>query len=339
MTGFRLIFAGLVALLLISSTASAATYESWLSGFKQRARQQGISEQTLDIAFRGISPSPRVVELDGKQPERRIGFDEYFAKTVTADRIAIGQRLLRENWNVLKPIEEKYGVQAHYIVSLWGIETSYGKNTGGFDLIQALSTLAWDGRRGEYFEGELIKALKILQGNHVKRQDFKGSWAGAMGQVQFMPSSWFAYAVDYDGDGHKDIWTNRSDALASAGNYLARSGWNAGERWGREVKAGPQFDRRLLQSNEKKSLAEWSRLGLKDQYGNALPVGDGNIRASLVIPDGANGKIYLAYNNFDTIMKWNRSKYFALSVGMLAERIGEARPSGRAASSPRAMNE
>jgi len=333
MTGSRLLLAFMALFLLVSHPASAETYDAWLSGYKHRAKAQGITEATLTSAFTGVTPSQRVVELDGKQPEKKIGFDEYYAKTLTADRIATGKRLLRENWTTLKRVEDQYGVQAHYIVALWGIETSFGKNTGGFDLIQALATLAWEGRRREYFEVELTKALRILQGQHVKRADFKGSWAGAMGQVQFMPSSWFAYAVDDNGDGHKDIWTTKGDIFASAANYLAKSGWKAGERWGRQVKLSQGFDQRLINSNARFALAEWTRLGVRDRNGNALPT-DAGVFATLVRPDGANGKVYLAYNNFHTLMKWNRSKYFALSVGMLAEQIGEARPAAHSSSIP-----
>ena len=314
--------------------AAGRSYESWLAGFKQSAKQQGITDQTLAIAFQGVRPSPRVIELDGKQPEHKIGFDEYYSRTLTADRIAQGKRLLRDNWTILSRIEQQYGVQAQFIVALWGIETSFGKNTGGFDLIQALASLAWDGRRGAYFEGELIKALKILQGNHVRRQDFKGSWAGAMGQIQFMPSSWFAYAVDYDGDGHKNIWTTRPDIFASAANYLSRSGWNAGERWGRQVIV---TDQRFVNSNAKMTIAEWSQHGVKDTTGLPLKP-ETTMRAALIRPDGAKGKTYLVYDNFQTIMTWNRSKYFALSVGMLADKIAEARPNAARASATVPLN-
>lgn len=330
MTGSRLLLALIAILLYAPSAARAETYDAWLSGYKQRTRQQGISEQVLTSAFTGVRPSPKIIELDNKQPEKKIGFDEYYSRTLTPDRIANGRRLLRENWATLKSVEDQYGVQAHYIVALWGIETSYGKNTGGFDLIQALSTLAWEGRRREYFEVELTKALKILQGNHVDRADFKGSWAGAMGQVQFMPSSWFSFAVDANGDGHKDIWKTRADVFASAANYLASSGWKRDQRWGRQVTLSKGFDQRLINSNARFGLAEWQHFGVRDSSGAALPV-DANVSATLVRPDGANGKVYLAYSNFHTVMKWNRSKYFALSVGMLAEKIGEARPSGRSA--------
>jgi membrane-bound lytic murein transglycosylase B len=322
-----LIAAGMLLVPGYAHAEKERSFDSWLAHFKQQARQQDISEHTLTVAFKGIEPSERVIRLDNRQPERKIGFDEYYKRTLTPDRVRKGQQLLRENWSLLSQIEQQYGVQAHFIVALWGIETSYGENTGGFDLIQALSTLSWDGRRGAYFEGELIKALKILQGNHVRRDDFKGSWAGAMGQIQFMPSSWFAYAVDYNGDKHKDIWTTRSDIFASAANYLSRNGWHAGERWGRQVTLGPEVDDRLINSDARIPLAEWVRLGVRDKSGKKLA--GTSLRASLIRPDGAGGKTYLVYNNFQTIMSWNRSTYFALSVGMLADQIAQARPASQ----------
>ncbi len=309
---------------------AAKGFDAWLKEFKKRAFLKGISNKTMIVAFNGVRPSDRVIELDGKQPEKKIGFDEYRKRTITEDRISKGQALLKQNWTLLSRVEKEYGVQAQYIVALWGIETSYGKNTGGFDLIQALATLAWEGRRGEYFEAELIRALKILQGNHVKRSDFKGSWAGAMGQVQFMPSSWFTYAVDYNGDGHKDIWTTRADIFASAANYLAENNWNGTQSWGRQVSLTPEFRRGYINSDSKFSLADWGRLGVRTLNGNALPNETAG-RVALISPDGSAGKTYLVYNNFQTIMSWNRSKYFALSVGMLGDQIGKARPPAKAA--------
>ncbi len=305
-------------------------FDSWLKEFKKRAFLKGVHNKTMIVAFNGVRPSERVIELDGKQPEKKIGFDEYRKRTITEDRISKGQALLKQNWKLLSRVEKEYGVQAQYIVALWGIETSYGKNTGGFDLIQALATLAWEGRRGQYFEAELIRALMILQGNHVQRRDFKGSWAGAMGQIQFMPSSWFTYAVDYNGDGHKDIWTTRADIFASAANYLAENNWNGTQVWGRQVSLLPQFRRAYINSDSKFTLQDWGRLGVRTLNGNPLPNNDAMGRVALISPDGAAGKTYLVYNNFQTIMSWNRSKYFALSVGMLGDEIAKARPVAKA---------
>ena len=300
-------------------------FDSWLQGFRQQARAHGISDGTLRSAFTNVRPIQKVIDLDRKQPEKKIGFDQYQRNVLTQARVTEGRRLLRENRDVLQQIEQRYGVQAQYIVALWGMETGYGKNTGGFDIVASLATLAWEGRRREYFSDELIKALQILQGNHVRREDFKGSWAGAMGQVQFMPSSWQRFAVDYNGDGHKDIWTTRVDAFASAANYLSRSGWAYGQRWGREVRLPPNFQSALVGKTVRKPLGEWSRLGIRNADGSPLP-NDPNVNAFVVVPTGAAGKAYLGYTNLATVMKWNNSSYFAISVGQLAEQIaaGEA---------------
>ncbi len=315
-----------IAVLISSSSSYAATFDVWVRGFKQEAKSKGISDDTLRKAFNGVQPIQRVIELDRKQPEKKIGFDQYQRNVLTPARVAEGRRLLQENWTVLRKIEEQYGVQAQYIVALWGMETSYGKNTGGFDIISSLATLAWEGRRGDYFKGELIKALKILQEGHVSRDEFKGSWAGAMGQVQFMPSSWQRFAVDYNGDGLKDIWTTRQDAFASAANYLSGSNWVYGQRWGRQVKLPPNFNEALIGKKITKSLSEWSRLGVRDVNGGELP-NDASINAFVIVPQGANGKAYLGYTNLANIMKWNNSSYFALSVGQLADQIAAGRSS------------
>jgi membrane-bound lytic murein transglycosylase B len=324
----------MAAVLFLPVSAQAQSFDQWLVVFKNEARSQGITDQTLERAFANVKPIPRVIELDRKQPERKIGFDEYQAKTISQARINEGRRHLRENWNLLMQIERQYGVQAQYIVALWGKETSYGKNTGGFDIIASLATLAWEGRRGAYFRDELIKALKILQGGHVSRDNFKGSWAGAMGQVQFMPTSWKAYAVDYNNDGHKDIWTNKADAFASAANYLSKSGWKYGERWGREVRVPDSIPASMMDRKIRKTLREWSNLGVRALDGSALPQDD-NITAYLVRPRGGNGKTFLGYNNLGVIMKWNNSSFFAISVGELADLIAKQ---GSAQVSPSVQN-
>ncbi|HNS45140.1 MAG TPA: lytic murein transglycosylase, partial [Alphaproteobacteria bacterium] len=213
--------------LLLPLPAHAESFEVWLAGFKKEAAAKGISPDVLQVAFQNVSPNARVIELDQKQPERKkIGFEAYLRKVMSQKRIDDGRSKFSQNRYLLIQTQKAYGVPAQVIVSLWGIETSYGSNTGGFDLVQALATLAWEGRRRPFFEEELTSALFILQGGHVGRADFKGSWAGAMGQNQFMPSSWKRFAVDANGDGHKDIWTTKADIFASSANYLRQNGWN-----------------------------------------------------------------------------------------------------------------
>lgn len=319
-------FAIVFTLLILTSGAAMADkdgFKDWVVAFKKDAVKKGISQKTLDEAFAGVKPLPRVIELDRKQPEGKMSFVQYKAKVINADRIKKGQALYREHRKLLDGIGAKYGVPAQYIVALWGIETSYGTNTGGFGVIPALATLAHDGRRSSFFRGELIAALKILDQGHISLKDMKGSWAGAMGQNQFMPSSFHAYAVDEDGDGRRDIWTTRTDVFASTANYLSKSGWRGDERWGRPVDLPEKFSANLVGLDVRKSLKEWQKIGVRLPGGADLPVVDG-INASIVAPDGVKGPAFLAYHNFGVIMKWNKSQYFAISVGTLADAIAQA---------------
>jgi membrane-bound lytic murein transglycosylase B len=306
--------------LFIPFEASARDFREWVnSDLRNAALSSGVDAQVFDRESLTLTYIPRVIELDRKQPEKKIGFDEYQAKTFTQSRINQGREHLRNHASLLRDIETRFGVQKEYIISLWGMETSYGKNTGGFDILSSLATLAYDGRRGAYFQDELIKAFKILQGGHIERQNFKGSWAGAMGQVQFMPTSWKEYAVDYDGDGHKDIWTNRADAFASAANYLRQSGWNYGTPWGLEVRAYG-ISESMMDRKIRKTAQEWYQLGVRDANGGALP---NNVSGQfyLVKPRGSGGKVFMGSQNLATIMKWNNSNFFAVTVGELAEAI------------------
>lgn len=309
-----------------SLNSSPARFVEWVNGdFRAAALRAGVDSSVFDREAQSIRYLPRVVELDRKQPEHKIGFDEYQAKTFTSSRVAQGRNYLDQYRSTLKDIEQRYGVQAEYIVALWGMETSYGKNTGGFDILSALATLAYDGRRGAYFQDEAIKALKILQGNHIDRANFKGSWAGAMGQVQFMPTSWKNYAVDYDGDGHKDIWTTRADAFASAANYLKQNGWQYGRAWGRQVSLPSGFNQNLIDRKIRKSSAEWAALGVRGVDGLS-----GNFY--LVKPKGSNGKVFVGSENLATIMNWNNSSFFAITVGQLADSIAGRRTSSASTS-------
>lgn len=304
------------------AVAGNGDFEGWLKAFKKEALKKGISEATLESAFTGVKPLPRVIELDRKQPEGKMSFVQYKAKVISTDRIKKGQRLYRENREVLDAVAKKYGVPAPFIVALWGVETSYGANMGGFGVISALATLAHDGRRSAFFRGELLGALKILEQGHIKAQDMKGSWAGAMGQNQFMPSSFHAYAVDENGDGRRDIWTTREDVFASTANYLSKSGWRGDERWGRAVILPEKFPSDLVGLDIRKSLKEWRKIGVSLPGGDELPVAEG-MKASVVAPDGVRGPAFLVYHNFGVIMKWNKSQYFAISVGTLADAIAQ----------------
>ncbi len=312
-----------IAIILMFSAfpalAQTQSFDSWLKDFRVQASKAGISQNTINSALTNIQPKQRVIELDRKQPEGKKTFAQYKKMIVHPTRIKTGRKMLRENYQLLQKVENQYGVPKQYIVALWGIETNYGTNTGGFDVIPALATLAWEGRRAEFFEKELMNALQIIDDGHISAANMKGSWAGAMGQSQFMPSSFNAYAVDATGDGRRDIWNTRGDVFASIANYLKSVGWKTNERWGRRVTVPPNFPSNMEGRKIKKPLSYWSSLGVKTYGGGALP--QENMQASIIAPDGLAGETYIIYDNYRTIMDWNRSTYFATSVGLLADAI------------------
>jgi len=318
----RTVAASAVAACAMSATHAGAAqdFAAWLDGVKREASTKGISEATIRAALSGVEPIPRVIELDRRQPEKTITFAQYLQRVINDRRVETGRRLYQEHRRVLDEVGAKYGVQPRFIVALWGIETDFGRNTGGFSVVNALATLAHDGRRSDYFRDELMKALQILDEGHISPSDMKGSWAGAMGQSQFMPSSFLLYAQDHDGDGHKDIWRTVPDVFASAANYLSTVGWNPDQTWGREVRVPKGFDRQLAGLETRKALSEWQALGVRKADGTALP--PVAIEGSIVLPDGPGGRAFLVYDNYRTIMRWNRSTYFATAVGILADRIG-----------------
>jgi membrane-bound lytic murein transglycosylase B len=318
----RLALFSLCMVFLSAPATAAQNFDVWLDGVRQEAKQKGISEKTVQIALAGIKPIPRVIELDRKQPEGSMTFAQYYERVINDQRVKQGRYEYRKNRELLEVAAKKYGVPAHYIVALWGIETNYGGNTGGFKVVPALATLAHDGRRSSFFRSELMNALKILDEGHITAQNMKGSWAGAMGQNQFMPSSFHSFAVDGNNDGKRDIWGSLPDVFASTANYLSRSGWKEDQRWGREVSVPKGFPKSLEGKGTKKSIDEWSKLGVTLPSGGKLPNATG-LKASLIAPDGLNGRTFLAYDNFRVIMKWNNSTYFATSVGLLADQIAQ----------------
>lgn len=304
-----------------SSPARAASepFEVWLEAFRAEARTDGISEATLDRALDGLTPNPRVIELDRRQIEGRIDFATYKTRVLSEARIQRGRELYREHADLLRRVAADYGVQPRIIVALWGIESTYGTYKGSYPVIASLATLAWDGRRAAFFRSELLNALRIVDNGDIDAAAMDGSWAGAMGQSQFMPSSFLAYAVDYDGDGRRDIWNSTPDVFASIANYLARAGWDDEFTWGRQVEAPPAIDPALLGLETELPLDSWRDVGVRTLSGGALP--RVNIDASLLWMDDQAGPAYLVYDNFRVIMRWNRSTYFAVSVGELAELV------------------
>lgn len=313
--------AGIVATTASTAMAETQPFGQWLDELRTEAAGKGIGDSVLDTALRDLEPIPRVIELDRKQPEFTLTFQQYMDRVVPKSRIDKGRRKLAEHEALLTEVGKRYGVQPRFIVALWGIETDFGRVTGGFPVIAALATLAHDGRRSKYFRGELLNALRILDEGHITNDAMKGSWAGAMGQSQFMPSSFVRFAVDYDGDGRRDIWRTQGDVFASAANYLARSGWKDDQTWGRKVRLPAGFDLSLADLKIRKPLAEWQALGVRRADGRDLPTRQ--LRASLVLPaKGAADPAFLVYDNYRTTLKWNRSTYFAMAVGHLSDAIG-----------------
>jgi membrane-bound lytic murein transglycosylase B len=310
-----------MAALALAGSARAAEQEfsTWLDGVRAEARDRGMKEGTITSALSDVKPIPRVVELDRRQPEFTLTLEQYLSRVVSDRRVRKGRQRLAKHREILRDVSAKFGVQPRFIVALWGIETDFGRLKGGFSVIPALATLAYDGRRSAYFRKELFNALTIIDQGHITAENMIGSWAGAMGQNQFMPSSFLRYAVDYDGDGRRDIWTNTKDVFASTANYLHRAGWRDDQTWGRAVRIPDGFDPGLLGLKVKKGLVEWQALGVRRSDGTDLP--SRNLTASLVRPGKDKGPVFVVYGNYRAILKWNRAHFFATAVGQLADRI------------------
>ncbi|MFM5817825.1 lytic murein transglycosylase [Aeromonas sanarellii] len=317
---------GRLALLLLGGLLSAPLQASpdfarYVEGLKQEAVTAGIPAATVQAAFADVRLIEAAIRHDKNQPEFKLTLDTYIPRAVPEWKVKQANALYRQHLPLLTKIGREYGVQPRFIVALWGIETNFGKLTGNFPLISSLATLAWDGRREAFFKDQLFDALRILEQGHVSPAAFQGSWAGAMGQVQFMPSSFLAYAVDQDGDGRKDLWGNLADVFGSAANYLHRNGWREDETWGRRVRVPGDLDPALLGLETRKPLSAWQALGVRRLDGSPLPKAD--MQASLIRPDDIHGRSYLAYDNYRVLRHWNRSPYFVVAVGTLADRIGE----------------
>ena len=317
----------IVLALLSPSIANAndSTFDQWLVEFRKEANLFGISDRIFDAALGDAVPIKRVIELDRRQPEFTMTFKEYLSKIASPTRAKIAAKKLIEHDEILTKISKKYGVQKRFIVTFWGVETNFGKYLGSFNVPHSLATLAFDGRRSAYFRKELLNALKILEEGHISPDKMKGSWAGAMGQSQFMPSSFLSYAVDWDGDGKRDIWKTKSDVFASTAYYLSKAGWSNDLTWGREISLPANFTlmgkgvKALADSKTRLKLVEWSKAGVLRVNGKPLPARD--LVARLVIPAGPEGPAFLVYSNFDSILDWNRSNYYAFAIGHLADKL------------------
>jgi len=302
-----------------ASVAGQPGFHAFIQDVRRDALNQGITPATLDRAFAKVAYVPHVIELDRQQPESTLTFDEYIDRVVSPTRRERGREMLTENRELLDAVSRKYGVAPRFIVALWGIESDYGRLTGNFSEIDALATLAYDGRRSAFFRKELINALVVVQRMHVDPAAMTGSWAGAMGQSQFMPSSFLNYAVSWRGDAPPNIWTNKADVFASIANYLAHVGWRPDESWGIAVKTPAGFDQTLIGLGHRKPLADWAALGVVQTNGGALQ--DSPATASLIEPGGDSGPALLIFNNFRVILRWNNSSYFATAVGYLADAV------------------
>lgn len=298
---------------------TAPDFAAWLAQFRQEAQVQGISQATLDAALGGVQPLPQVLELDSRQPEFFETFWNYLDKRISPQRLERGQAALVEHKALLDEVQARYGVPASILVAFWGLETNYGSHLGDFPIPAALATLAFEPRRSAFFRGELLQSLRIIEAGDVAAADMKGSWAGAMGQVQFMPSTYLRYAVDGDGDGRKNLWTSLPDAFHSAAHFLRELGWQPGQLWGREVHLAAGFDWDSARLSVKKPVNAWAKLGVAQADGSPLP--DSDLAGAIVLPQGHAGPAFLVYRNFEVIMGWNRSLNYALAVGHLSDRL------------------
>lgn len=299
--------------------AQREDFASWLQSLKQEARAKGISRATLDSALRDLRPNPRVLELDRRQPEYSQTFWSYLTRAASESRVKGGRARLARHRALLQRVAARYGVQPRILVALWGMESSFGDFTGGFPVIGSLATLAYDPRRAELFRTQLIAALRILDQGHVPLGRMTGSWAGAMGQVQFLPTTFTDHAVDADGDGRRDIWNSLPDVFSSAANYLRHLGWRSDQTWGREVRLPSGFDWSLANLENVLPLRQWAGLGVRAADGGPLPLAD--FGGAIILPGGYQGPAFMVYDNYRVILGWNRSISYAVAVGHLSDRI------------------
>lgn len=307
-------------LFFIASTAQAQqeSFAQCLIDLTSHAEEQGVSESSRNL-IKTLQYQAKIIELDRNQPEFVQTFPAYFSKRVNDWRINKGQKMYAKHKAFLAELNVKYGIPGHYLMAFWGLETNYGGYKGDTPTLDALATLACDKRRKTFFTQELMLALKLVERENLNPESMQGSWAGAMGHTQFMPSTYTQYAIDGDGDGKIDLWESEQDALASAANFLRRLGWQPGLRWGREVKLPTEFDYSLAGKTNKRPISDWRALGVMNANGDLLPESD--IEAILRVPSGHAGPIFLSYANFNTIMRWNNSEFYAIAVGHLADRI------------------
>ena len=308
------------SMLMLSQVAAAEqqNWGTWITEVRNQALAEGISPAVFDEAFAGIhEPSRTVKSLARSQPEHRLTFSKYLHSRADNYRIIMGRKHYLKNKEVLENVGRDFGVDPCFIVAFWGMESSYGSYMGTFPVIKSLATLAYDSKRKDFFRKELFLALHILNDGHVSLDHFKGEWAGASGQPQFLPSSWVKFAVDYDRDGRKDIWASKPDVFASIANYMKKNGWQTGQPWAVQVKLPANFDMNLEGKTTVKPVSEWNAMGVRTESGEPLPYQ--NLQASIVQPYG--GPVFLAYPNYKMILRYNNSIYYAGAIGYMADKI------------------
>jgi membrane-bound lytic murein transglycosylase B len=322
----RLVLVGIAFALVWAVQAAHANgegFEDWLENVKAEAAQRGLASEAISAALGRTTYLDRVVELDRRQPEMTQTFWRYIDRSVTPERIADGRAYLEACAPLLNEVYERFGVPPRLLVALWGAESDYGRSQGDFDVVSAIATLAFDSRRSSFFRQQLFALLDLIQRGDIS-YDVRGSWAGAIGPLQFMPTTIRDYAVDFDGDGRRDLQGDTPDVLASAANYLAGSGWNRRSSWGQEARLPDQFEYAESGLEIERPVYDWRTMGVEDIQGTSLP--DGNTTASVLLPAGARGPAFLVYHNFRVILRWNNSVLYALAVGHLSDRIGGGGP-------------
>ncbi len=311
----------LAAALLPFAASAQGGFPAFVEGVKAEARRAGIRDATLQQAFAGVVPNQRVIELDQRQPEFTLTWPEYRARVLPESRLQAARENYAQERGLLAQVEARYGVDPLIIIGIWGVESAFGANKGNYRLVEALATLAWEGRRAAFFRKELLNALRILDAGDVTPARLTGGYAGAMGQPQFMPSSYLTYAVDFDGDGRRDIWDSKPDVFGSIANYLARSGWRRGEPWAQPVRLPPGFDRSVAGRDNRRALGEWMRMGVMRDDGR--PFSRAEVPGGLLVPEGAApGEGYMTFANFNVIRRYNPSDFYALAVGLLGQAAG-----------------
>src|SRR6056297_3607532 len=304
--------------------AASGGFAACVASLKDRARMDGISETVVQDVLGEAQFLQRIIELDRRQPEFTRSFTDYYGRRVTEERVRRGREVLARHRDTLMTAQRRYGVPAHYLVAFWGLETNFGSYYGEIPVPDALATLACDQRRSAFFTDELLAALRIIDEGDITPERMVGSWAGAMGNFQFLPSVFLRHAVDADGDGRRDLWRSIEDSILSAGNFLQSLGWQPALRWGREIRLPEGFDYALAGRDQRRPLSEWVDKGVTDAWGRPLPRLD--LPAAVLVPSGHEGPAFIVYENFDVIMGWNRSEFYALAVGRLADRIAGAGP-------------